>query len=138
MSETATVRPTQDRIHTWFSLSYSNYLVLNRALLQSMPDAWQEQFVKLLDEMDRAFDHVEKAEGYEVTAGRWPYIEECTDAELKAAGITQCKEDPDTFHNANGDELTATDYAFVPGRDPVPHYNRGRTYIQPGPPAITG
>ncbi|EFC79182.1 hypothetical protein FrEUN1fDRAFT_7713, partial [Parafrankia sp. EUN1f] len=39
-------RPESDTIHTWFGLSYSNYLVLPRSLLQSMPDRWQEPFVR--------------------------------------------------------------------------------------------
>ncbi|WP_030186594.1 hypothetical protein, partial [Streptomyces capuensis] len=43
-----------DAIHKHFGLSYANYLVLPRTLLQSMPDAWQNAFVKLLDEMDDA------------------------------------------------------------------------------------
>lgn len=43
-------RPTGDHIHGWFGLSYANYLVMPRSLLQSMPDDWQERFVALLDE----------------------------------------------------------------------------------------
>ena len=34
-------QPTERPIHTWFGLSYSNFLVLHRACLQAMPDAWQ-------------------------------------------------------------------------------------------------
>jgi hypothetical protein len=40
-----------EAIHTWFGLTYSNYLVLPRAVLQSMPDEWQEKFVACLDEL---------------------------------------------------------------------------------------
>ena len=48
---------TEERnIHVWFELSYSNYLVLARSLLQSMPDNWQIKFVKLLEELDESFD----------------------------------------------------------------------------------
>ena len=43
-----------DAIHGWFGLTYSNYLVLPRSLLQSMPDEWQTKFVELLEE---AQDH---------------------------------------------------------------------------------
>jgi hypothetical protein len=39
-------------IHNWFGLTYSNYLVLPRALLQSMPKEWQRQFVALLEAAD--------------------------------------------------------------------------------------
>lgn len=39
-------------IHDMFGLSYSNYLVLPRSILQSMPVNWQKKFVKLIDEME--------------------------------------------------------------------------------------
>ncbi|MGW1870954.1 hypothetical protein ACWCPS_36115 [Streptomyces mauvecolor] len=76
-------------VHTYMGLSYANYLVLPRTLLQSMPGPWQTQFVALLEELTDAFAHVPQAEAYDVTPGT-------------EAGI-----------------------------DPVPHYNRGRTRIEP-------
>jgi hypothetical protein len=42
--------PPRD-INDWFELTYANYLVLNRAVLQSMPKEWQHKFVALLDEL---------------------------------------------------------------------------------------
>jgi hypothetical protein len=39
-------------IHTWFNLTYANYLVLPRSILQSMPLEWQQRFVKCLRELD--------------------------------------------------------------------------------------
>lgn len=78
-------------VHTWFGLSYTSHLVLNRTLLQSMPDEWQRRFTTLMDEMDEALDP--PAVRYMVRAvddrGR-----------------------------------------FV--RDPIPHYNRGRTVWRTG------
>ena len=41
-------------IHTWFDLSYANYFVMPRAMLQSMPAAWQKKFVALLSELETA------------------------------------------------------------------------------------
>lgn len=43
-------------IHFWFDLSYSNYLVLQRSMLQEMPQEWQERFVKCLKELWEVFD----------------------------------------------------------------------------------
>ncbi len=43
-------------IHTWFGLTYANYLVLPRALLQSMPGEWQRRFVACLTELQEACD----------------------------------------------------------------------------------
>lgn len=50
MSETAPNIPTA-RVHEWFSLTYANFLVVPRSLLQSMPDEWQHRFVSCLEEM---------------------------------------------------------------------------------------
>jgi len=44
----------QRDIHGWFGLTYANYLVLPRTVLQSMPIEWQKKFVKLLEEADDA------------------------------------------------------------------------------------
>jgi hypothetical protein len=77
-------------IDLFFSLSYANYLVLHRSLLQSMPKEWQYEFVALVQQMDHHFRDVEQAPGYKV----W----------------------------AVGDDGRRI-------REPLPHYNRGRTFI---------
>ncbi|NJA56694.1 hypothetical protein [Streptomyces sp. NEAU-H3] len=88
-------------VHEWFSLSYSNYLVLHRTLMQSMPLAWQERMIACLDELNAAFEHVPQAKAYKVEAA----VEE--------------------------EDFSVEEVTLVPVPDPVPHYNRGRTYIQP-------
>jgi hypothetical protein len=77
-------------VHTWFGLTYAAYLVLNRSLLQSMPDEWQHQFTALLQEMQHHFRHL----------------------------------DHPRYHVQARDEYGR----FM--KDPIPHYNRGRTYIE--------
>lgn len=42
-------------MHDWFSLTYANYLVLPRSLIQEMPVEWQKRFVALLEEMETEF-----------------------------------------------------------------------------------
>lgn len=42
-------------VHCWFGLSYANYLVLPRLVLQSMPGGWQRRFVELLREADQRY-----------------------------------------------------------------------------------
>ncbi|MGW2863332.1 hypothetical protein [Streptomyces sp. NPDC001205] len=141
-------------VHTYLGLSYANYLVLPRTLLQSMPAEWQAPFVALLGEMDTAFAHVPRAEAYDVIPGTEALVGELGPDRLAWAGITQdfydepVPEDLDPFDLAewkeehakaapsyhrikDGAELDADAYAFVPGTDPVPHYNRGRTRIEP-------
>ncbi|MFD7922465.1 hypothetical protein ACFV3R_24975 [Streptomyces sp. NPDC059740] len=148
------LHPTNGPIHTWFGLSYSNYAVLPRTLLQSMPTDWQQRMVACLNELDDAFQHIPQAEAYEVTAATEHIVNEMTAEELLLAGITEVWEtdgEPpmppwdegfrdwmDTHQKA---EPTYYDDAFqvmnpdqrvlLPVSDPVPHYNRGRTYIPP-------
>ena len=59
-----------DHIHNWFGLSYSNYLVLPRSILQSMSAEWQKKFVGLLDEMEEKMNEykIPLQPDYQVTA----------------------------------------------------------------------
>lgn len=50
-------------IHNFFGLSYSNYLVLPRSVLQSMPIKWQEDFVKLIEQIPETIDEDFEPEG---------------------------------------------------------------------------
>jgi hypothetical protein len=47
-----------EAIHGWFGLTYANYLVLHRTILQSMPPSWQREFVALLNELREAAQDV--------------------------------------------------------------------------------
>lgn len=59
----------KEKIHDYFGLSYANYLVLPRSVLQSMPDEWQEQFVGLLNQILETIDEEFEPEGgYRVLA----------------------------------------------------------------------
>lgn len=127
-------------VHTWFSLSYANYLVVPRTLLQSMPASWQQRLVACLRELDAAFAGVPQAEAYDVTAGTVHEVGDLTDAQLRAAGLvaeTDGQDDEDggpsetRYSDRDGHELDRCDSVLVPGADPVPHYNRGRTRLVP-------
>lgn len=66
-------------IHEYFGLSYANYLVIPRVVLQSMPNWWQEQFVGLLDQIPETIDEVIEPEGgYDVQArdGEGRFVED--------------------------------------------------------------
>jgi len=45
----------KEAIHEYFGLSYANYLVLPRSVLQSMPEEWQEGFVAMLEKIPEMF-----------------------------------------------------------------------------------
>ncbi|RSN13770.1 hypothetical protein DMH25_08255 [Streptomyces sp. WAC 01325] len=155
-----TTYPTDGRldgpIHTWFSLSYCNYAVLPRTLLQSMPVEFQERMVACLTELQAAFEHVPQAEVYDVKAATEHIVNEMSDVELKQAGIVadwyrgetppdglseqdlaewrEQNEDPEgPAYSRDGEELDGHERVLLPADDPVPHYNRGRRYIEPRP-----
>jgi hypothetical protein len=45
-----------EAVHMYFELSYCNYLVIPRSILQSMPDDWQKKFIELVEECDYRTD----------------------------------------------------------------------------------
>ncbi len=129
----------QKDVHTAFGLSYSNYLVVPRTLLQSMPEFWQHRFVTLLDELYAAFAHVEQANNYIVTAATECTYSDLSDRDMAVLGVTRPDtpdgddEDADVYYDRDGTEHEPEDRVLTPapGGDPVPHYTRGRTYIEP-------
>ncbi|MEU6543936.1 hypothetical protein [Streptomyces sp. NPDC046859] len=154
-----TANPTDGPIHTWFGLSYCNYQVLHRTLMQSMPIEWQERMVACLEELREAFEHIEQPECFEVKAATEHIVNEMSDAELKQAGIVadpyrgeeppagldeedlaewrEMYEAPEgPSYSRDGEELDGHDRVLLPTVDPVPHYNRGRTYIAPAAAAV--
>jgi hypothetical protein len=121
-------------VHTWFGLSYSNYQVLHRTLMQSMPIDWQQRMVACLDELRDAFDHIEQATCYIVEPAVEVEYSDLTKEMRKQIGVDRGDGDPDQrlYYDRYGTEHEGWERALVPtGRDPVPHYNRGRTYIEP-------
>lgn len=41
-------------VHDYFGLTYSNFMVLHRSIMQAMPIEWQQKIVALLEEADFA------------------------------------------------------------------------------------
>ncbi len=143
-----------DAIHKHFGLSYSNYLVLHRTLMQSMPGDWQARMVACLDELNDAFAHVPQPEAFRVEAATEHLVSELDADQLEQAGITEneydepvpedlgpfdlaewreehAKATPTYHHDATGREMDPDERVLLSAIDPVPHYNRGRTYIEP-------
>lgn len=54
----------QGPMHSFFGLSYANYLVLPRSLIQLMPVEWQERLKTCLEEMHVNFE--QDADNYSV------------------------------------------------------------------------
>lgn len=57
-------------VHTYFGLTYSNYLVLHRTILQSLPEDMQHRLTAVLAEVDHWCDRngVEVAPRYSIHA----------------------------------------------------------------------
>ncbi|MFF9118328.1 hypothetical protein ACF09Y_22460 [Streptomyces massasporeus] len=145
--------PTDGPIHEWFSLSYCNYQVLHRTLMQSMPIDWQERMVACLEELAAAYQHVEQPECFDVKAATEHIVNEMGHDLLEEAGIeadwydepvpedlgpfdlaewrAEHEKDAPTYYDRDGNELDPHQRVLLPATDPVPHYNRGRTYIAP-------
>jgi hypothetical protein len=124
-------------IHEMFSLSYANYLVLHRSLLQSMPVEWQQKFVDCINELDQAFSHIKRPD-YFVQAAEQREVCELSELQRQQAldgEITEMwdKDDPDhegdPIYHLDGNEIDSWRRVHLPIGDPIPHYNRGRTRI---------
>lgn len=64
------MRAEDGPVHTWFELTYANYLVLHRTVLQSMPGEWQERFVACLMELQDACAGLEMPSKFAVNVRR--------------------------------------------------------------------
>jgi hypothetical protein len=69
--------PKQD-IHHYFGLSYAQYLVLPRTVLQSMPLFWQRELVQLLQKLDEKdwVKNLPKGAEYSVQLRKYEYNSE--------------------------------------------------------------
>jgi len=47
--------PGHDALWLWFGLSYAAWLTLPRVEMHAMPDEWQGQMARLLNELDETF-----------------------------------------------------------------------------------
>ncbi|MET9138866.1 hypothetical protein [Streptomyces parvulus] len=143
---------TDGPIHGWFSLSYSNYQVLHRTLMQSMPVAWQERMVACLEELRDAYEHIDQPECFKVEAATDHYVSDLTDEQQAQLGITEDwyrgetppegldaealreweneHEDPDgPVYYRDDSEIDGGEHVLFPAVDPIPHYRHA--YIEP-------
>lgn len=109
-------------VHTWFGLTYANYQVLHRTLMQSMPVGWQERMVACLEELREAYSQLEWPDGYIVLPGR----------EHEYGSLSRAARHLVEHLETDGQDRERWERVLVPmGDDPVPHYNRGRTFVEP-------
>lgn len=141
-------------IHLWFGLTYSNYLVLHRSILQSAPEEWQHRFTALLDELrgmmgDGMQDRMPSNYDIRVLARSQERITEYAECDqcdgegtipdpegTVYAGTGETAEiDCPKCDGAKVDYEQEIDTRFETAEevgvidDPIAHYNRGRTVI---------
>jgi hypothetical protein len=75
-------------IDTWFSLSYTNGLVLDPAYTRHLPAERLTAIAAMVVELDRAFAHVERAAEYVVIPGEVLEVSSLRDDQMLAAGIS--------------------------------------------------
>lgn len=125
-----------------FGLTYANYHVLHRTLMQSMPIEWQHRMVDCLQELHEAYRHVQHAECYIVTPATEVTYGDLTETQAKDAGVTlMFGFDGDrggdsalvaAYTDAAGRIHQSWERTSIPaGEDPIPDYDRGRAYIAP-------
>lgn len=123
-----------ESIHGWFGLTYANYLVLPRSVLQSMPEDWQDTFTDCLKQLRKEFGYLDWPH-YDVRAlAREPrlisrqWCEHC-DGEGEDANGVDCGYCDGKGYTVEDRYETAEEVGIR--TDPIPHYNRGRTKIEP-------
>lgn len=75
-------------IHTWFGLSYSNYLVLDEARTRHLPVSWHIGMTRMLAELHYAFPGIKGDARYLALAGAERDFSDLTDADMARFGVT--------------------------------------------------
>ncbi|OEJ23042.1 hypothetical protein AR457_38255 [Streptomyces agglomeratus] len=98
-----------------------------------MSDRWQTRFVAQLNELDTAFQHLPQAEAYEVTPGKWRAVRDMTEDEMHSVNIRRSELADGTPYLIRDDwhDQDPEEEFFLEEPDPVAHYNRGRTRVEP-------
>lgn len=120
----------RESVHLWFNLTYANYAVLHRTLLQSMPDEWQARFVQCMQELDNAYAHL-KVPSFKIETGHWHYPDDLSDEKLTALGWEYSDNREEIFDPEGKAWSPHQECVFIPCDDPIPHYERGRAYVEP-------
>lgn len=127
-------------VHTFFGLTYANYLILHRTILQSMPLEWQERFTDLLQEMESEFGEGLRdklPDSYDIRVlARDPELvtiyEDCGNCEgngeVVGRDCAKCDASGKDYDRVIETRYeTPEEVGFID--DPIPHYNRGRTLL---------
>lgn len=135
-----TTTPVRDYLDRGAPGATTDYLVLPRSLLQSMPLRWQQTFVGMLADLHDAYAEVGWPE-YRVTAARRQALQDLDDEQLAAVGVVGDLDADGRLvfrpAGAGGDpdsEIPGTRTVLAPVPDPVPPADAGRVEPRPATP----
>ena len=117
----------------------TDYLVIPRALAQSMPLRWQQVFVGLLTDLHDAYGHLTWPE-YRVVPSRWEIVADLDEGQLAVAGIHADLGPQGTLEYRDIDERLITDperhRVLAPVEDPLPPPSAGHVEARPAEAAV--
>jgi hypothetical protein len=113
-----------------------DYLVIPRALAQSMPLRWQQVFTGLLADLHDAYAHLEWPE-YRVVPSRWELLADLDEEQLAAAGfLADLGPDGELVYRDAADRVVADPHrhqVLAAVDDPLPPVSAGRVEPRPAP-----
>lgn len=119
----------EDPIHSMFGLSYAHYYVVPRSVLQSMPVAWQQRFVRCVEELDQVMQwqrHLHSNTVYDVRLVSREYLP-LTPKPAQQLLKLQAASWPVTYERYEGDDDSVEVVKVRCFLDPFKVYGRGGT-----------
>jgi hypothetical protein len=133
----ASTTPVQDYLDRAVPGASADYLVIPRALAQSMPLRWQQVFVGLLTDLHDAYGHLTWPE-YRVVPSRWEIVSDLDEGQLAIAGIHADLGPDGGLEYRDIDERLITDprrhRVLAPVEDPLPLPSAGHVEARPAKP----
>lgn len=133
----ASTTPVQDYLDRPAPGATEDFLVVPRALAQSMPLRWQQVFVGLLADLHDAYGHLPWPE-YAVSPSRWEYLADLDEEQLADAGfLADLGPDGELEYRDRAGRLVEDPQnhrVLAAVEDPLPRPGTGRITPRPAPP----
>jgi hypothetical protein len=132
----ASTTPLRDYLDRPARGATQDYLVVPRALAQSMPLRWQQVFTGLLADLHDAYGHLQWPE-YRVVPSRWEVLTDLDEEQLAAAGfLADLGPDGELEYRDSADQVVTDPerhQVLAAVEDPLPPASAGRIEPRPAP-----
>ena len=132
----ASTTPLRDYLDRPARGATQDYLVVPRALAQSMPLRWQQVFTGLLADLHDAYGNLEWPE-YRVVPSRWEVLADLDEDQLAAAGfLADLGADGELVYRDAADQVVTDPdrhQVLAAVEDPLPPASAGRIEPRPAP-----